>query len=148
MVPVTTPEGAYIVVNDPLMFQPLDDLRLIMGWDGVQTVLAPHSAIQTFQALIEEYQTTEYALKSYLAIGKVYVLPGNYDAALTSLNNLITFAPNQEGANEAHYQKGWVYLEMVLWGSAREGFEKISPRNRERYNIKGLSHELEAKTPL
>jgi len=45
MVPVTTPEGTYIVVNDPLMFQPLDDLRLIMGWDGVQTVLAPHSAI-------------------------------------------------------------------------------------------------------
>jgi len=28
-----------------MLFQPLDDLRLIMGWDGVKTVLASHSAI-------------------------------------------------------------------------------------------------------
>jgi general secretion pathway protein E len=45
MVPVTTEEKAYIAVNDPTLFQPLDDLRLIQGWNGVQTVLAPLSAI-------------------------------------------------------------------------------------------------------
>ncbi|MFW6147341.1 MAG: type II secretion system ATPase GspE [Thermodesulfobacteriota bacterium] len=45
MVPVTTDDKAYIAVNDPTLFQPLDDLRLIQGWNGVQTVLAPHSAI-------------------------------------------------------------------------------------------------------
>jgi len=45
MVPVTTDGKAYIAVNDPTLFQPLDDLRLIQGWNGVQTVLAPHSAI-------------------------------------------------------------------------------------------------------
>jgi general secretion pathway protein E len=45
MVPVATEEGLYIAVNDPLVFQPLDDLRLILGWDGAQAVLVPHSAI-------------------------------------------------------------------------------------------------------
>ncbi len=45
MVPVSTHDGAYIAVNDPMAFQPLDDLRLIMGWDGAKTVLASHSAI-------------------------------------------------------------------------------------------------------
>lgn len=45
MVPVATPDGAYIAVNDPLLFQPLDDLRVSLGWDGVETVLAPHSSI-------------------------------------------------------------------------------------------------------
>jgi general secretion pathway protein E len=45
MVPMSTPNGVYIAVNDPMLFQPLDDLRLIMGWDGVKTVLASHSAI-------------------------------------------------------------------------------------------------------
>jgi len=45
MVPVTTDGSAFIAVNDPTLFQPLDDLRLIQGWNGVQTVLAPHSAI-------------------------------------------------------------------------------------------------------
>lgn len=45
MVPVINQQGAFIAINDPLVFQPLDDLRLALGWDGVQTVLAPHSAI-------------------------------------------------------------------------------------------------------
>ncbi len=45
MVPVTTSEGSFIAVNDPLSFQPLDDLKLTLGWDGTETVLAPQSAI-------------------------------------------------------------------------------------------------------
>jgi len=45
MVPVATPEMSCIAVNDPVQFQPLDDVRLILGWDGAETVLASHSAI-------------------------------------------------------------------------------------------------------
>jgi len=45
MVPVSTANEVSIAVNDPLLFQPLDDLRLILSLDGVQTVLAPYSAI-------------------------------------------------------------------------------------------------------
>jgi general secretion pathway protein E len=45
MVPVVRSDGTYIAVNDPTLFQPLDDLHLILGWDGVKTVLAPYSAI-------------------------------------------------------------------------------------------------------
>ncbi len=45
MVPVAIPGGVYIAVNDPMLFQPLDDLRLILGRDGGETVLAPRSAI-------------------------------------------------------------------------------------------------------
>jgi len=45
MVPVVRSDGIYIAVNDPTLFQPLDDLHTILGWDGVETVLAPYSAI-------------------------------------------------------------------------------------------------------
>ncbi|HDH86628.1 MAG: type II secretion system protein GspE [Desulfobacterium sp. 4572_20] len=45
MVPVVKSDGVYIAVNDPTLFQPLDDLHIILGWDGVETVLAPYSAI-------------------------------------------------------------------------------------------------------
>ncbi|MCD6265612.1 MAG: type II secretion system ATPase GspE [Deltaproteobacteria bacterium] len=45
MVPVVKSDGVYIAVNDPTLFQPLDDLHMILGWDGVETVLAPYSAI-------------------------------------------------------------------------------------------------------
>ncbi|MGD9022473.1 MAG: type II secretion system ATPase GspE [Deltaproteobacteria bacterium] len=45
MVPVLTSNEASIAVNNPLAFQPLDDLRLTLGWDGLKVVLAPYSAI-------------------------------------------------------------------------------------------------------
>ena len=45
MVPHATPTSACIAVNDPLQFQALDDLRLILGCNGMRIVLATHSAI-------------------------------------------------------------------------------------------------------
>ena len=45
MVPVLTSNQACVAVNDPLAFQALDDVQLVLGRDGVQTVLAPYSAI-------------------------------------------------------------------------------------------------------
>ena len=45
MVPVFTSNEASVAVNDPLEFQPLDDLLQVLGWDGIQTILAPYSAI-------------------------------------------------------------------------------------------------------
>jgi len=105
-------------------------------------------AIQAFNALIEEYQHTEYALKSYLGVSKAYVLLKHYDMALTTLDNLITIGPDQQIRDKAHYQKGWVYLEMGMWEKARDGFEKISPENRERYNVKQILIELKKRRPI
>lgn len=45
MVPVATTDDAFIAINDPLLFQPLDDLRHLLGWDGVRPVLCPQPAI-------------------------------------------------------------------------------------------------------
>jgi len=45
MVPVFKDQKAFLAVNDPLAFQPLDDLRLALGRNGVETVLALQSAI-------------------------------------------------------------------------------------------------------
>lgn len=45
MVPVITPNGTYVAINDPLLFQPLDDLQSLLGLESGEVVLAPHSAI-------------------------------------------------------------------------------------------------------
>jgi general secretion pathway protein E len=45
MVPIFKGEESFVAVNDPLAFQPLDDLRLALGWNGISTVLAPSVAI-------------------------------------------------------------------------------------------------------
>jgi general secretion pathway protein E len=45
MIPWTDGEDDFVAVTDPLVFQPLDDLRLALGWNGVKTVLATHSVV-------------------------------------------------------------------------------------------------------
>jgi general secretion pathway protein E len=45
MVPVITSNGTYVAINDPLLFQPLDDLQSLLGLESGEVVLAPHSAI-------------------------------------------------------------------------------------------------------
>jgi len=105
-------------------------------------------AIKAFDELIEDYKNTGYALKSYLKISRAYVLLKRYDAALTHIKNVITIAPNQEMKDEAHYQGGWVYLEMGLWEKAQKYFEEISFQNRKKYNLKEIVTELDRKLPL
>jgi len=45
MVPVDVGEDRYIGVNDPFLFQPFDDLRRIMAWQGARSVLVPAQSI-------------------------------------------------------------------------------------------------------
>lgn len=45
MVPVTTPDRSFIAVNDPLLFQPVDDLRLILGMEKNEIIISHHQSI-------------------------------------------------------------------------------------------------------
>lgn len=45
MVPVVAGEGSFIAINDPTLFQALDDLRRILALENVRPVLCPHQAI-------------------------------------------------------------------------------------------------------
>ena len=105
-------------------------------------------AIQAFYAIIEEYQDTEYAFRSYLEIGKAYVGLSRYAMALTALNNLVTIVPDLALRDEAHYQRAWVYLEMGLWNKAIESFEKVSPQSREEYKVEKILVELKGDVPI
>ena len=48
MVPVITSSGAEFAINDPLLFQSLDDLRLLTGLKEAEVVLAPYGSILAF----------------------------------------------------------------------------------------------------
>jgi len=105
-------------------------------------------AIQAFKLLIDEYQNSACAIKSYFRISEAYVRLKHYDEALINLENLMTIAPDQESKDEAHYQCGWVYLEKGSWENAEICFDKISSQNQEKYRLKQLSEELEKKKLL
>ena len=45
MVPVACGDDAYVAINDPFLFQELDDVRRILGWEAARAVLCPSQAI-------------------------------------------------------------------------------------------------------
>ncbi len=45
MMPIAVHDDIYIAINDPFSFQPLDNLRRILGWETARPVLCPHNAI-------------------------------------------------------------------------------------------------------
>jgi len=48
MTPVVTSSSANLAINDPLLFQPLDDLRFLTGLKEAEVVLAPYGSILAF----------------------------------------------------------------------------------------------------
>ncbi len=57
MVPVDTGDEHYIAINDPFLFQPLDDLRKILSWQGCRAVLVPAQPI--LNAINYSYDMTQ-----------------------------------------------------------------------------------------
>jgi len=116
IIPVITRNGTYIAINDPTLFQPLDDLRLTQEWDGVQTVLASHSAI--LSAINYAYDMSRDSAEEYiqdmreedrdLILSAVEetgdLLDDTSDAPIIKLVNLILSQAVKAGASDIHIE--------------------------------------------
>jgi tetratricopeptide (TPR) repeat protein len=105
-------------------------------------------AIQAFQGVIERYVNSHYAIRSYFGISEANVRRKNYDAALITLANVVRISLDPDVKDEALYRCGWVYLDQGLWEEARRCFNKISPDNRDKYNIEQLMLEIDKEAHL
>jgi general secretion pathway protein E len=116
MVPVITSESRFIAAHDPLLFQPLDDLRLLLGLDGVESVLAPHSAILSFInfAYDTSSRSAEQVIQdmheddSDLIISEIEqigdLLDDTSDAPLIKLVNLMLSQAVKDRASDIHIE--------------------------------------------
>ena len=116
MVPIVTEEKTFLAVNDPLLFQPMDDLRLLLGLDGTEVVLAPHSAIvsainvaydmrdtsaeQVIQGLHEE--DTDLIISEIQETGDL--LDDTSDAPIIKLVNLMLSQAVKDRASDIHIE--------------------------------------------
>jgi general secretion pathway protein E len=116
MVPIVTAEKAFLAVNDPLLFQPMDDLRLLLALNGTEVVLAPHSAIvstinfaydmrdtsaeQVIQGLHEE--DTDLIISEIEETGDL--LDDTSDAPIIKLVNLMLSQAVKDRASDIHIE--------------------------------------------
>jgi len=124
MVPIVTAEKTILAVNDPLLFQPMDDLRLLLGLDGTEVVLAPHGAIisainfaydmrdtsaeQVIEGLHEE--DTDLIISEIQETGDL--LDDTSDAPIIKLVNLMLSQAVKGRASDIHIEPAQTRLKI------------------------------------
>ncbi|MCI5177989.1 MAG: type II secretion system protein GspE [Candidatus Electrothrix sp. AW3_4] len=117
MMPIATPDEAFIALADPAYFQQLDDLQRIVDWEGIQTILAPAEEILAAinsaydrssqgaadQVLQDIDEDDPEALLSEIE-ETADLLDDTSDAPVIKLVNLILSQAVRDGASDIHVE--------------------------------------------
>ena len=116
MVPVETAEQKVIAVNDPANFQPLDDLRRIIGWESAAVVMATEGSI--LSTISYAYDVSRNSTEEFFEImnGEVAdnliseieetgdLLDDTSDAPIIKLVNLLLSHAIKDRASDIHIE--------------------------------------------
>jgi general secretion pathway protein E len=116
MVPVITPDQPVIATHDPLLFQPLDDLKLLLGLNGIEVVLAPHTDIvsainfaydmsrDSAEQVIQDMHDGDSDLILSEIEGAGDLLDDTSDAPIIKLVNLMLSQAVKDRASDVHIE--------------------------------------------
>jgi general secretion pathway protein E len=116
ILPVITADRAFIAANDPLLFQPIDNLKLLMGMTGAEVVLAPHSAILSVinfaydmsrasaEQVIQDMQDEDSESIISAIVGTGDLLDDTSDAPIIKLVNLMLSQAVKDRASDIHIE--------------------------------------------
>lgn len=105
-------------------------------------------AINAFNALLTTFPSTNFGAEARFWISECFVRQKKHLKAISYLNDIAATAKDNNIEDEAHYRRGWIYLEMHQWEKATESFELISPENRDKYRMESLFREMSKKKDL
>jgi len=105
-------------------------------------------AIDTFNELLAEFPATNFRTKVRFRISECFIKLKDYLKTIGSLNDIAFTAENTDIADQAYYKRGWIYLEMSRLEEAENSFRLISKKNRDKYRLATLSHEMSKKKDL
>lgn len=124
MVPLETPEGNFVAVNDPFNFQAVDDLCRIMGYEKYQVVLSTQEMIQwainlaydmgrsTAKEFFEEMgaESTDELISEIEETGDL--LDETSEAPIIKLVNLILSGAIRDRASDIHIEPYQSYVKV------------------------------------
>lgn len=124
MLPVITSKTSFIAANDPLLFQPIDDLKLLMGIDVAEVFLAPLPAIlsainfaydmsrDSAEQVIQNMQDEDSELIFSSFTGTSDLLDDTSDAPIIKLVNLMLSQAVKDRASDIHIEPTQTSLKI------------------------------------
>jgi tetratricopeptide (TPR) repeat protein len=102
-------------------------------------------AIQSFAPIVNDFGDHPYAEQAYFRTSEAYLNLGRTGSAITTLHSLDTLSDDPDIKDETYYRIGWIYLETAQWERAKAYFDKISPKNSEKYQLENLDKAFETR---
>ena len=124
MLPVITADRSFIVANDPLLFQPIDDLKLLMDMNCAEVLLAPHSAIlsainfaydmsrDSAEQVIQDMKDEDSESIISAIAGTGDLLDDTSDAPIIRLVNLMLSQAVKDRASDIHIEPTQTSLKI------------------------------------
>jgi general secretion pathway protein E len=124
MLPVITADRSFIVANDPLLFQPIDDLKLLMDMKCAEVLLAPHSAIlsainfaydmsrDSAEQVIQDMKDEDSESIISAIAGTGDLLDDTSDAPIIRLVNLMLSQAVKDRASDIHIEPTQTSLKI------------------------------------
>jgi len=124
MVPIITKDKASIAANDPLLFQPLDGLKFLLGMNRSEVVLAPHSTIlsainfaydmsrDSAEQVIQDMEDADGELIISAISGTGDLLDDTSDAPIIRLVNLMLSQAVKDRASDIHIEPTQTSLKI------------------------------------
>jgi tetratricopeptide (TPR) repeat protein len=105
-------------------------------------------AINAFNNLLTKFPSTDFETEVRFRISQCFVELKEYLKAIDYLDRIVATTKDTDTSDEAYYRRGWICLEMDQWEAAEKSFACISSKNRKRYRLETLSHEMHQKKDL
>ena len=146
MVPIITQDKAFIAAKDPLLFQPLDDLKLLLGMNGSEVVLAPHSTIlsainfaydmsrDSAEQVIQDMKDEDSELIISAISGTGDLLDDTSDAPIIRLVNLMLSQAVKDRASDIHIEPTQTGLK-IRYRVDGILYDKLSPPKHIQYAL-------------
>jgi len=124
ILPVIGSGRAFIAANDPLLFQPIDDLRLLMDMSSAEVILAPRSAIisavnfaydmsrDSAEQVIQGMQDEDSEIIFSAIAGTSDLLDDTSDAPIIKLVNLMLSQAVKDRASDIHIEPTQTALKI------------------------------------
>jgi len=124
VLPVINSEKAFIAANDPLLFQSIDDLRLLMDMNSAEVILAPRSAIisainfaydmsrDSAEQVIQGMQDEDSEIIFSAIAGTSDLLDDTSDAPIIKLVNLMLSQAVKDRASDIHIEPTQTALKI------------------------------------
>ncbi|WP_372683286.1 tol-pal system YbgF family protein [Desulfosarcina sp.] len=80
--------------------------------------------------------------QAFFMLSRSHARQGMIEQAIVDLHNLEALSSSTDVIDQVRYELGWLHVDQGRWNAADQAFNRISPDNRDRFQVANLKQSL------